>query len=145
MLESLCFTQGVWPNALKVAEIVPVHKSKEKNNPSNYRPISLISNLAKILEKILHMRLLKFIQKSNILSKMKFGFLKKRSTNNALKFITNTIVNKLDKSGPIAITFLDLSKAFDTVDHKLLLKKLYNYGIGGNAQQLISCYLSGIF
>ena len=109
-------------NVLKVAEIVPVHKSKEKNNPSNYRPISLISNLAKILEKILHIRLLKFIQKSNILSKKQFSFLKKISTNNALEFRTNTIVNKLDKSDPIAITFLDLAKAFDTVDHKLLLK-----------------------
>ena len=80
--------KGVWPDAFKTAEVVPIHKSKEKFKPGNYRPISIISNLAKVFQKILHIKLSNFILKCGLLSKNQYGFLKKLSTNNALESLT---------------------------------------------------------
>lgn len=138
---NLCIEKAIWPDALKRAVIKPIHKGKDKHSTSNYRPISLISNLAKILEKIIHHRILNFIIKHKIISKQQYGFMKNLGTKDALNYITNLIYEKLDKSTPIAITFLDLAKAFDTVNHKILLDKLYNYGIRGKAHELILSYL----
>jgi hypothetical protein len=118
-----------------------IHKANEKHDVSNYRPISLISNIAKIFEKIIYDRLYSFIVECDINPKQ-FGFVKNKGTEDALRCLTETIYNKLDKSKPICIAFLDLAKAFDTVDHKILLDKLYNIGIRGNAHDLIKSYLT---
>ena len=88
------------------------------------------------MEKIIYSRLYKFISKINILSNKQFGFVKGRGTKDALKNITNILYNNLDKSKPIIGTFLDLAKAFDTVNHYILLQKLERYGIRGNILQL---------
>ena len=139
---NLCIEKSTWPRALKTAEVVPIFKSGSKSEISNYRPISLISNIAKILEKIIYVRLESFFHSNNLLAHNQFGFVKKKGTKDALSYLMNLIYNKLDKSKPIAITFLDLAKAFDTVNHAILLDKLYNYGIRGIAHALISNYLS---
>ena len=91
---------------IKTAEVVSIHKLKEKFNLGNYRPISLISNLAEVFEKILHIRLINFLLKCGLLSKNQYGFLKKLSTNSALEFLTKFIIS-IKK--PIAVTFSDLS------------------------------------
>lgn len=138
---NLSITKSFWPDALKCADIKPIFKSKNRHVISNYRPISLISNLAKIFEKIIYIRIIDFIKKSKILSKKQFGFLKNLGTKDALNYLTDIIYKKLDKSAPVIVTYLDLAKAFDTVNHKILLDKLYNYGIRGNAHKLITSYL----
>ena len=95
-------------------QVIPIHKSKEKHIVTNYRPISLISNPAKILEKIIHKQITTFISKCDILDKNQYGFRKNKSTKDALTLISKVIYGKLDKSTPIVIIFLDLVKAFDT-------------------------------
>lgn len=104
---NMCFEQAIWPDALKMADIIPIHKSGVENKVSNYRPISLISNIAKIFEKIVHNRILNFINGNNIISKQQYRFVRGKGTTNALQYLTNILYNKLDKSKPALITFLD--------------------------------------
>ena len=136
-----CILSSYWPKSLKAAEIIPIHKSKEKHLMTNYRPISLISNLAKIFEKIIKIRLIKFLDDCNIIHKNQFGFRKNLSTEHALQLVTNKLYSKLNTKAPAIITFLDLSKAFDTVNHRLLFEKLERAGIRGAALDLIKSYL----
>ena len=136
---NLCIEKAIWPNILKTAEVVPIYKAGVKTDVSNYRPISLISNF---FEKIIHVRLLSFLMKHNIISKKQFGFIKNRGTTVALNYISDKIYKNLDKSIPTIAAFLDLSKAFDTVDHKILLYKLERHGIRGQALELMKSYLS---
>lgn len=135
-------TSGKWPKALKCAEIIPIFKSGNKHSMTNYRPISLISNLAKIFEKIIHARLFKFVMECDIISSDQYGFMKNKGTKDALASISNHIYTNIDANNPTVITFLDLAKAFDTVNHNILLNKLYKYGIRGIAYDLIKNYLT---
>ena len=134
--------KSVWPDNLKSAEVVPIHKAGSKSCISNYRPISLISNIAKIFEKILYNRLYSFLEKHQILSEHQYGFVKNKGTADALNYITHKIYQNLDKSKRIIATFLDLAKAFDTVNHDILLSKLERYGIRGKVLLLFKSYLS---
>lgn len=137
-----CIEKGIWPKPLKVAEVVPIYKSGKKHLPTNYRPISLISNIAKLLEKIIHERLISFFDECKILSNNQFGFRKNRGTKEALACISNYIYNNYNQSLPTIAAFLDLAKAFDTVNHRLLLAKLEKYGIRGTVLCLLKNYLT---
>lgn len=139
---NLCIEKSIWPDSLKAAEIVPIYKSGHKYEPCNYRPISLISNIAKLLEKVMHKRLYNFFETSKIFSKNQYGFMKKLGTKDALSLFAKKIYDSVDKSKNVAATFLDLAKAFDCVNHKLLLDKLYKYGVRGKPYLLIKSYLS---
>ena len=112
---------------------------------NNYRPISLLSVFSKILERLMYNRLLKFLNKHNLFNKFQFGFRNKHSTSIALIILLENLVNALD-DGTCAIgIFLDFQKAFDTVDHCILLDKLHIYGIHGIAYDWFSSYLSNRF
>lgn len=137
-----CIDQAIWPDALKAAEIVPVYKSGDVHEISNYRPISLISNIAKIFEKAIHGRLLKFLNKHKILNINQFGFQKGINTSNAMDKVLHEIYSSINKNKAVVATFIDLQKAFDTVDHKLLFTKLEKYGIRGLALRLLKSYLT---
>lgn len=138
-----CFELGYCPMHFKKAEIVPVFKNRSRTNVTNYRPISLISNLAKIFEKLLQVRLIEFFCKHNILSKQQFGFQKDTGCKQALATFTDFIYKNLDLSRPVIAVFIDLAKAFDTVNFDKLFAKLIRCGIRGLALELIRSYLTG--
>lgn len=137
-----CFLKGYFPKCFKQSIIVPIFKAGLSSELNNYRPISLISTFAKIFEKLIYSRLYSFFEKSNILSNMQFGFLKGKSTSDAIATLTEYVYSSLDESLPCLTVFLDLTKAFDTVNHKLLLKKLKRYGIRGIPLTLLKSYIN---
>ena len=136
------FNEGIFPDVFKTAEIIPVFKSGDPKIASNHRPIAMLSPLSKVLEKCIYSRLEKYIYSNNFLYEQQFGFRKKSSTENAAVQIHHQIMQDLDKKHTVCSLFLDLRKAFDTVHHETLLKKLHNYGIRGNAFNLIRTYLT---
>lgn len=137
-----CIEQAIWPDSLKKAEIVPIYKDKEKYKAENYRPISLTSNIAKLFEKIIYKRIYGFITKNKIISKNQFGFRKGMGTKDALHKLTSQLYSSIDQNIPTVVTFLDLAKAFDSVNHEILLKKLFRYGIRGKAYEIVQSYLT---
>ena len=126
------FQTGVFPDALKISEVIPIHKGESTEEINNYRPISLLSIFDKIIEKIMHKRLYDFLQEHNILFRNQFGFRKNNSTSFALIEITEKIKETIDNKKYGCGIFIDLRKAFDTVNHEILLKKLEHYGIRGS-------------
>ena len=132
---------GVVPNTLKVSQVTPVYKSGDVTNPGNYRPISVLSPFSKILEKLVYNQLYDFLEKHNILYRYQFGFRKGHSTEQAIFEITDTLKQALDKKLVTCGVFLDFSKAFDTVNHNILLSKLYHYGIRGISFNWFENYL----
>ncbi|XP_046628200.1 uncharacterized protein LOC124309028 [Neodiprion virginianus] len=139
---NMCINRVIWPSALKKTDIIPIFKSGNKHLTTNYRPISLISNLAKIFEKIIFNRLYSFCISNILISNNQFGFVKNRGTSDALAITSNFIYNNIDNNLSTVLVFLDLAKAFDTVNHKILLDKLWRRGIRGIPHQLLTNYLT---
>ena len=136
------FSSGIFPDALKICKVVPIHKGGSMEDLNNYRPISLLSIFDKIIEKLMHKRLYNFLEVHNILFKNQFGFRKNNSTSFALIQITEKIKETIDNKKFGCGIFIDLRKAFDTVNHKILLRKLKHYGIRGYALDWFGSYLS---
>ena len=133
----------VFPSELKLAKVVPIFKAGTTNKITNYRPISVLSFFSKVFEKIIYHKLIDFLDHNDILYCYQFGFRQRHSTQQAIITLVNKITSCLDCGDLVIGIFLDLKKAFDTVDHKILLKKLYAYGIRGVALKLLESYLSG--
>src|SRR5258708_977655 len=136
---------GVFPDLLKIARVVPIHKSGPTNDPTNYRPISLVSNLSKILEKIVASQVIKFLDKYSTLSEMQHGFRSNHSVSTAICDALNFITNNLDKKFHVAGIYLDVAKAFDSIDYNILCYKLQHYGIRGTCLNWFKSYLSNRF
>ena len=131
-----------YPSELKIAKVIALFKKGEKFNPNNYRPISLLSCFNKLFEKLLCKRLVKFLERNQISFNYQYGFRKLHSTTLALIEFTDTIIRFLDEGNYCISVFIDLTKAFDTVDHEILLHKLERYGIRGHANMFLRSYLS---
>ena len=140
-LINLSFKIGVFPDILKIAKITPLHKKECKMNFQNYRPISLLSVFSKIFEKSIYTRIYSYLVKNDFIFQKQFGFRSKFSTNHALISITERIKNLVDSGKYVCGVFVDLEKAFDTVNHKMLCEKLNFYGLRGNINKLIKSYL----
>ena len=106
---------GVFPDTLKIARVIPLFKSGDRNDISNYHPISLLPVISKIFEKLIHSRLISFLDKHNVLYSKQFGFRKQHSTIHALNTAITQIVNGLNNNEVTIGVFLDFSKAFDTI------------------------------
>ena len=137
-----CFTEGIFPDCLKTAQITPVYKKDSLIEIENYRPISLLSNIGKLIEKLLHERIYKFLEKENLLYSKQFGFRKHHNTSHAIIALTESIRKSLKANEYSVGVFVDFQKAFDTVEHSILIKKLNTYGFRGTSNNLLKSYLS---
>ena len=139
------FIQGIFPSDLKIARVVPVFKSGTRDSVSNYRPISVLPCFSKIFEKLVFNRLYSFLVKHTLLYDYQFGFMPQRNTSQAILSLVDYVINSFENKCLAAGIFLDLSKAFDTLDHSILLNKLDNYGIRGAALSWFSSYIHNRF
>ena len=138
----LSFKKGIVPNALKVAKVIPIFKSGEKDSVKNYRPISVLPCFSKILERIMYNKLYKHLQDNNILYPKQFGFQKFHSTDYAIVQLTDQILDTFEENKFTLGIFIDLSKAFDTVNHDIMLEKLKLYGVQNCYLNWFKSYLS---
>jgi exonuclease III len=142
-LANTIFLTGNYPACLKIAVVTALHKAGSTDVANNYRPISVLPILNKVIERVLHQRLLTFSSVAKIISSHQFGFRPRSGTENAAIELNSAICNAIDKGKTATAIFMDLSKAFDIVDHKLLLQVLEKYGVRGLALNVFKSYLSG--
>ena len=135
------FTSGIFPDILKIGRVIPIFKSGNARKISNYRPITNTCTLSKVVETIIKLRIIQFISVHAGFDKHQYGFLKNSNTLCAATDLLNYICTEMDKKRTVLAIFIDLKKAFDVVDHKVLLKKLYLLGIRGNIHSIIKTYL----
>ena len=141
-LYNLSLKHGVFPSTLKTARVTPIPKTKDTTIPQNFRPISILHTIGKILEKIVHLQLTDYLHENELLSRTQFGFTKNRNTEDALIYITEHIYKALNAKHTCVLLLLDFSKAFDVVPHNQLLEKLDTMGLSEMSLKWFTSYLS---
>ena len=138
---NLSLKYGIYPEKFKTSRIIPIFKSGDHLSTDNYRPISLVSSFAKLLDKIVAIKLTNHLELNQLLYKYQFGFQKKLSTEHNLLHLTNFVSNSLNDGKYCIGIFLDLKKAFDVVSHEILINKLEKFGIKGVSLEWFKSYL----
>lgn len=139
---NLILSTGIFPKQMQTSRVVPVFKLGDKGELNNYRPISIIPVFLKGIEIIMHIRLLSFFNYHNLFQDFQHGFRKHRSTETALLTQKEIIIGAFSRNQMLYGVYVDFSKAFDLIDHTILLRKLENYGVRGTAHALLESYLS---
>ena len=135
------FDTGVIPPDLKLQYITPIYKKGNRTEAVNYRPVSLTSHIIKIFERVVRKHLVKHLEDNNILPDSQHGFRKNRSCLTQLIEHVDSVLKALNDSSEVDVIYLDYSKAFDKVDHQILLAKMKQYGINGQIYNWIECFL----
>ena len=136
-----CISKGLFPNKLKVAKVTPVYKKDDIHKLDNYRPVSVLSSISKVFEKVFFNQIYKYFQENNLFHGSQYGFRTQHSTELAALEFTDRILMEMDKGRTPLSVFLDLSKAFDTIDHNILIQKLSYYGFESESLSLVKSYL----
>ena len=136
------FRVGIVPLVLKSAKVIPLFKTGDHNNFNNYQPISILLYFSKLIGKIVHSRLYDYFDKFHLLNRSQFSFRKNHSTYMPLLLLQSAVSDSIDVGDVVLTLYLDLQKAFDTVNHHILLSKLENYDVRGIALYWFSNYLS---
>ena len=134
---------GVYPEKFKISKITPIYKKNERTNIANYRPISLLPTLSKIFERVIHTQLYTYFDENKLLSEQQYGFREKHSTELAAVKLVDYINHEMDIGNSPEAIFIDLSKAFDTINFDILIHKLQFYGLSGNSLALMKSYVTG--
>ena len=132
---------GIFPNLLKISKVIPLYKKDDNTNMSNYKPIALLPSISKIFEKVILLQLTKYLDENNLICEKQYGFRKNHSTEYAALHIVDFLNYQLDANKIPVSVYLDLSKAFDSLSHKILLDKIKHLGITGLAYKLLQSYL----
>ena len=138
---NLSLETGVVPSEWKVAKVIPLYKSGSQAEIDNYRPISILPTFSKILEKIVYKQLMAHLERHNLLFKYQFGFRPNRSTELAVTYFTDFIRKEADSGKATGAVFIDLTKAFDTISHSIMLSKLSRHGVSDMELQWLTDYL----
>ena len=135
------FKTGIYPTLWKVANIIPLQKDGNVHSVNNLRPISLLLLPSKIVEKVIHDRMIHHLEMNGYLDIRQGGFRKNNSTINTVLYLTNDIFNNMNKKQLTVAAYIDMAKAFDTVNHSILINKLSKLGFQGNLIKLLKNYL----